>query len=150
MRWDWNIWSCISRLDNMGDDFLMLCLNLEDELAKLAWHALWLIVWDALIVGEDICQTCASLKYLWAMGPVVKSASEVIFLHNLPLINSCSILLIPPSHSGVLRTQVGRIKTLQDISRGPAPSYESKASFPSESDSDRCPMSTPSCQWCHS
>ena len=48
----------------MADDFLKLCLNLEDELAKLAWHALWLIVWDALIVGEDICQTCASLKYL--------------------------------------------------------------------------------------
>ena len=32
-------------------DFLKLCLNLEDELAKLAWHALRQIAWNAGVEG---------------------------------------------------------------------------------------------------
>jgi hypothetical protein len=52
------------RLPLATHDFLKLCLNLEDELAKLAWHALRQIAWNAGVEGEDIHQTCARLKYL--------------------------------------------------------------------------------------
>ena len=46
-------------------DFLKLCLNLEDEIAKLAWHALRQIAWDVGTEGEDIHKHgCARLKYL--------------------------------------------------------------------------------------
>jgi hypothetical protein len=46
-------------------DFLKLCLNLKDKIAKLAWHALHQIAWDIRTKGEDIHKHgCAHLKYL--------------------------------------------------------------------------------------
>ncbi|KIM72850.1 hypothetical protein PILCRDRAFT_829561, partial [Piloderma croceum F 1598] len=46
-------------------DFLKVCLGMEDDLAKLAWHTLRQIAWDVGSEEEDICQHgCACMKYL--------------------------------------------------------------------------------------